>query len=70
VSPHLERTGWIIRFLAIVELGAGIVLVVDPALVGTWLLGTPLDATAQAMGRWCGIALLANFDGMVAGAWL
>jgi hypothetical protein len=60
----LDRIAGIIRFAALVELGVGILLLIDPARVVALLLGTPNDATAQAVGRWCGIALLA-----IAAAW-
>lgn len=55
----LDRMARIVGFVALVELGAGIVLLVDPALAVTLLLGTPTDATAQVVGRGFGIALLA-----------
>jgi hypothetical protein len=54
----------IIRFAALLELGVGILLLIDPVLVVTLLLGTPTDGTAAVVGRWCGVALLT-----IAAAW-
>ena len=49
----------ITRFSASVEAVTGLVLIVDPALVASLLLGTELSAGGQAVGRVAGFALLA-----------
>jgi hypothetical protein len=49
----------IVGVSALVELGAGVSLLVDPALVVTLLLRMPVDATAQVLGRGLGVALVA-----------
>jgi hypothetical protein len=49
----------ITRFSASVEAVMGLVLIVDPALVASLLLGTELSAGGQAVGRVAGFALVA-----------
>src|SRR5258705_4608423 len=46
-------------FAAIVEVGTGLVLIVDPAIVVTLLLGVEVSGAATSLGRCFGIALLA-----------
>ena len=49
----------ILSFAAVVEFGTGLVLLVDPLLVGELLLGVEVSGTATLLGRCFGIALLA-----------
>jgi Ca2+/Na+ antiporter len=49
----------VLGFAAVVELGTGLVLVVDPAIVVTLLLGAEVSGTGTLLGRCFGIALLA-----------
>ena len=55
----LDRRARIVGITALVELGTGIALLVDPAPVVTLLLKMPSDATAQVLGRGFGVTLLA-----------
>jgi hypothetical protein len=55
----LQRLARIVSITALVELGTGILLLVDPALVVNLLLGTRADATTRVVGRAFGIALVA-----------
>lgn len=41
------------------ELGTGLVLMIDPAIVVTWLLGVDVSGAMVPIGRCFGIALLA-----------
>ena len=52
----LART---LAFAAIVEVGTGLVLMIDPAIVVTLLLGAEVDGEGILLGRCFGIALLA-----------
>jgi len=52
----LRRT---LAFAAIAEIGTGLALLVDPALVVRLLLGAEIDGTGTLLGRCFGIALLA-----------
>lgn len=49
----------ILVFASLAEAGTGLVLMADPALVVTLLLGAPLSGAGVAAGRCFGIALLA-----------
>jgi len=49
----------LVRFAAATEAAVGLVLIVDPSLVGRLLLGADLSSVAQAVGRIAGFALLA-----------
>jgi hypothetical protein len=49
----------ILIFTTIVEIGTALVLLINPQLVITWLLGMAADVTAQVVGQCFGIALLA-----------
>ena len=49
----------ILAFAAVVEVGTGLVLMIDPAIVVTLLLGAEVSATGTLLGRCFGIALLA-----------
>ena len=49
----------ILAFAAVVEVGTGLVLVIDPAIVVTLLLGAEISGVGTALGRCFGIALLA-----------
>jgi hypothetical protein len=49
----------LITFAAATEAAVGVVLVIDPSLVGRLLLGADLYSVAQAVGRIAGFALLA-----------
>lgn len=49
----------ILTFAALVEVGTGVALAIDPAIVVTLLLGADADATVRVVGRCFGIALLA-----------
>ena len=55
-SGHLKK---ILAFSAAVEIGTGLVLMIDPAIVVTLLLGADAAGVAIAVGRCFGIALLA-----------
>ena len=49
----------ILVFAAIVEIGTALVLMIDPAIVVTFLLGTELSGVGTLLGRCFGIALFA-----------
>ena len=49
----------ILFFAAFVEMGTGVALMIDPAIVVNLLLGVDLSGVAIAIGRCFGIALLA-----------
>jgi hypothetical protein len=49
----------ILAFAAVVEVGTGLVLVIDPAIVVKLLLGADVAGVAIALGRCFGIALIA-----------
>ena len=46
-------------FAAVAEAGTGLVLLIDPAIVVTLLLGAEISGVGTALGRCFGIALLA-----------
>ena len=49
----------ILAFAAVVEVGTGLVLMIDPAIVGVLLLGAEVSGVGTLLGRCFGIALLA-----------
>jgi Ca2+/Na+ antiporter len=49
----------ILAFAAVVEVGTGLVLIVDPAIVVTLLLGADVAGVGILLGRCFGVALLA-----------
>jgi len=49
----------ILAFSAVVEVGTGLVLTIDPAIVGRLLLGVEVSGAGTPLGRCFGIALLA-----------
>ena len=49
----------VLAFAAFVEVSIGLVLMIDPAIVVTLLLGTEVSAAGTLLGRCFGIALLA-----------
>jgi Ca2+/Na+ antiporter len=49
----------ILAFAAVVEVGTGLVLMIDPAIVVTLLLGAEVSGVGMLLGRCFGIALLA-----------
>jgi len=58
-ETDIETPGRILAFAAVVEVGTGLVLVIDPAVVVTFLLGVDVSGAATTLGRCFGIALLA-----------
>jgi hypothetical protein len=48
-----------LAFAAVVEIGTGLVLMTDPAIVITLLLGAEVSGAGTSLGRCFGIALLA-----------
>ena len=53
-------TPWkILGFASVVEVGTGLVLLIDPAIVVTLLLGAEVSGVGTLLGRCFGIALLA-----------
>ncbi len=48
----------ILAFAAVVEIGTGLVLMVDPAVAVALLLGTNLSGVGGALGRVAGVAVL------------
>jgi hypothetical protein len=49
----------ILAFAAVVEVGTGLVLIIDPAIVVTLLLGAEVSGVGTLLGRCFGVALLA-----------
>lgn len=49
----------ILAFAAVAEVGTGLVLMIDPAIVVTLLLGVEVSGAGTPLGRCFGIALLA-----------
>ena len=49
----------VLRFAAVVEVGTGLALMIDPALVVSLLLGADLSGELMSLGRVAGVALLA-----------
>jgi Ca2+/Na+ antiporter len=58
-GTSLGTLGKILAFAAVVEIGTGLVLMIDPAIVVAWLLGADVSGTGILLGRCFGIALLA-----------
>jgi len=56
VSLSLTR---VLAFAAVVEAGTGLVAMIDPAIVVTFVLGVGIDGEGTRLGRCFGIALLA-----------
>jgi hypothetical protein len=48
-----------LAFAAVAEVGVGLAMLIDPALVVRWLLGVEIAAPGTLLGRFFGIALLA-----------
>jgi len=60
VSNTSLITPWkILGFASVVEVGTGLVLLIDPAIVVTLLLGAEVSGVGTLLGRCFGIALLA-----------
>jgi Ca2+/Na+ antiporter len=55
----LGRPRKILALAAVVEIGTGLLLVIDPAIVGALLLGAEVSGAGTLLGRCFGIALLA-----------
>ena len=55
----LNTLGKILAVAAVVEVGTGLVLMVDPAIVVAWLLGAEVSGAGTLLSRCFGIALLA-----------
>lgn len=58
-EASLDNRRKILAFAAIVEVGTGFALMVDPAIVAALLLGVDLSAVGVVLGRCFGIALAA-----------
>ncbi|MFZ1641403.1 MAG: hypothetical protein WAV07_08175 [Candidatus Contendobacter sp.] len=58
-ETNLNTLGKILAFAAVVEVGTGLVLMIDPAIVVTLLLGAEVSGVGMLLGRCFGIALLA-----------
>ena len=58
-ETRLNPLGKILGFAAVMEAGTGLVLLIDPALVVTLLLGAEVSGVGTLLGRCFGIALLA-----------
>ena len=58
-EASFDRQRRILSFAAVAELGTGLVLMIDPAIVVTLLLGSAVSGTGILLGRCFGIALLA-----------
>jgi len=58
-ETSFNRLRTILSFAAVVEVGTGLVLMIDPAIVVTLLLGAEVSGTGIPLGRCFGIALLA-----------
>lgn len=56
---RLTGRGQIVAFAAIVEVGTGLALMFDPALVAALLVGAELASAGNVLGRWAGIVLVA-----------
>ena len=57
-ETDLNAAGMILACAAVVEVGTGLVLMIDPALVVKLLLGAEVSGTEIVLGRCFGIALL------------
>jgi Ca2+/Na+ antiporter len=58
-ETSLNTLGKILAFTAVVEVGTGLVLMIDPAIVVAFLLGADVSGAGILLGRCFGIALLA-----------
>jgi Ca2+/Na+ antiporter len=58
-ESSLNTLGKILAFAAVVEVGTGLALMIDPAIVATLLLGADVSGAGTLLGRFFGIALLA-----------
>ena len=58
-ETSLNKLRKILAFAAVVEVGIGLVLLIDPAIVVTLLLGAEVSGVGTPLGRCFGIALLA-----------
>jgi hypothetical protein len=58
-EASLDNQRKILAFAAIVEVGTGLALMVDPAIVAALLLGVDLSGVGVVLGRCFGIALVA-----------
>jgi hypothetical protein len=58
-ETNLNTSGKILAFAAVVEVGTGLVLMIDPAIVVKLLLGAEVSGTGILLGRCFGVALLA-----------
>jgi hypothetical protein len=67
VSETSRNTlGKILAFAAVVEVGTGLALMIDPAIVVTLLLGAEVSGVGMLLGRCFGVALLALGIGVLA----
>lgn len=57
-KTSLNRPEKILAFAAVAEIGTGFVLLIDPAVIATLLLGTELTDIAIPVARVAGIALI------------
>lgn len=57
-GTSLNPRAKVLIFAAVVEVGTGLVLMVDPVIVGTLLLGVDVSGVGILLGRCFGIALL------------
>jgi hypothetical protein len=58
-EAYFSTLGKILAFAAVVEVGTGLLLMIDPALMAAVLIGAEVTGTAAALARLFGIALLA-----------
>jgi Ca2+/Na+ antiporter len=58
-EARLDHQRRILAFAAIVEVGTGLALMVDPAIVVSLLVGAELSGVAAVLGRCFGITLVA-----------
>jgi hypothetical protein len=58
-ETSLNTLGKVLAFASIVEVGTGLVLLIDPAIVVALLLGAEVSGAGTLLGRFFGIALLA-----------
>jgi hypothetical protein len=58
-EARLDTSRKFLAFAAVAEVGIGLAMVIDPAVVVRWLLGMEVSASGILLGRFFGIALLA-----------
>jgi Ca2+/Na+ antiporter len=58
-DTNLNTPRKLLAFTAVVEVGTGLILMIDPAIVVTLLLGAEVSGVGTLLGRCFGIALLA-----------